>query len=197
MKVIGLTGGIASGKSTASRYLAQNGLPVLDADVMAREIVQPGMPALKEIVEAFGEDMLLITGELDRKALGRLVFSDPEALKKLNAITHPKIRERLLKHLESIEDMKSYPAVIIDAALLMETGWHELVDDVWLIVIDENHQKRRLIERNAITELEAQTMMAIQMPMADKMKLARVWIDNNGLPSDLYHQLDELVMTIM
>lgn len=197
MKVIGLTGGIASGKSTASRYLAQNGLPVLDADVMAREIVQPGMPALKEIVEAFGEDMLLITGELDRKALGRLVFSDPEALKKLNAITHPKIRERLLIHLEHIEDMKSYPAVIIDAALLMETGWHELVDDVWLIVIDENHQKRRLIERNAITELEAQTMMAIQMPMAQKMKLAKVWIDNNGLPADLYHQLDELVMTIM
>ncbi len=197
MKVIGLTGGIASGKSTASRYLAQNGLPVLDADVMAREIVQPGMPALKEIVEAFGEDMLLITGELDRKALGRLVFSDPEALKKLNAITHPKIRERLLIHLQHIEDMKSYPAVIIDAALLMETGWHELVDDVWLIVIDESHQMSRLVQRNAISELEAQTMMAIQMPMAEKMKLAKVWIDNNGLPSDLYHQLDELVMTIM
>jgi dephospho-CoA kinase len=197
MKVIGLTGGIATGKSTASRYLVQNGLPVLDADQMAREVVEPGMPALADLVAAFGEDILLVTGELNRMELGRRVFSDPQALKQLNQITHPRIRERLFEHLKYIGESKNTPAVVIDAALIFETGWDEIVDEVWLLVVSEETQRERLKQRSKVTEEQARAMMASQMPASEKMKRAKVWIDNNGSVAALYHQLDELVNTII
>lgn len=196
MKVIGLTGGIASGKSTASRYFAQNGIPVLDADIMAREVVLPGMPALREIAEAFGESMLLITGELDRKALGRIVFNDAEALHRLNQIMHPRIKERLLDALEAIEESKTYKSVVIDAALLFEAGWESIADETWLLLLDEDKQCQRLVDRNGMSDDEARRMIATQMSLNQKKARAQVWIDNNGSMPDLYHQLDELIVTI-
>lgn len=196
MKVIGLTGGIASGKSTASRYFAQNGIPVLDADIMAREVVLPGMPALREIAEAFGESMLLITGELDRKALGRIVFSDAEALHRLNQIMHPRIKERLLDALEAIEESKTYKSVVIDAALLFEAGWESIADETWLLLLDEDKQCQRLVDRNGMSDDEARRMIATQMSLNQKKARAQVWIDNNGSMPDLFHQLDELIVTI-
>lgn len=196
MKVIGLTGGIASGKSTASRYFLQNGLPVLDADIMAREVVLPGMPALKEIAKTFGQDMLLVTGELDRKALGELVFNQPAALEELNRIMHPRIRERLTDALEGIRESKTYSAVIIDAALLLEAGWGSIVDEVWLLVVDPQRQIDRLMHRNQITRSEASRLVDLQMSLEDKKEQAKIWIENNGQLSDLYHQLDELILTI-
>ncbi len=196
MKVIGLTGGIASGKSTASRYLLQNGLPVLDADLMAREVVLPGMPALAEIAAAFGDQVILITGELDRKALGAIVFSDAQALSRLNRIMHPRILERLDDALEAIKESKTYSAVIIDAALLLEANWDVIVDDVWVMLSDANNQCQRLVARSGYSESEAQRIIAHQMPQEEKMVRARVWIDNNKSIADLYHQLDELILTI-
>lgn len=196
MKVIGLTGGIASGKSTASRYFTQNGIPVLDADMMAREVVLPGMPALREIAKAFGESMLLITGELDRKALGRIVFNDAEALIRLNQIMHPRIKERLLDALEAIEESKTYKSVVIDAALLFEAGWESIVDETWLLLLDEDKQCQRLVDRNGMSDDEARRMIATQMSLVEKKARAQVWIDNNGSMPDLYHQLDELIVTI-
>ena len=196
MKVIGLTGGIASGKSTASRYLLQNGIPVLDADLMARDVVLPGMPALHDIETEFGKEVILITGELDRKALGSIVFSDAQALSRLNKIMHPRILERLDDALEAIKESKTYSAVVIDAALLLEAGWDVIVDDVWVMLTDEGNQCERLMSRSGYTEEAAMRIISHQMAQAEKMVRARVWIDNNSSLSDLYHQLDELIITI-
>lgn len=196
MKVIGLTGGIASGKSTATRYLQQNGIPIIDADVMAREVVLPGMPALREIALEFGPEVILITGELDRKALGKIVFSDAQALERLNRIMHPRIKERILDALEAIEESKTYTSVVIDAALLLEAGWAEIVDDVWLMLVEEAVQCERLERRSGLAGGEARRIMGHQMPLHEKKRLAKVWIDNNKTLLDLYHQLDELILTI-
>ncbi|MCK8060612.1 MULTISPECIES: dephospho-CoA kinase [unclassified Fusibacter] len=196
MKIIGLTGGIASGKSTASRYLEHCGIPIIDADLIAREVVQPGKPALKKIVDSFSEDILLPTGELNRKKLGQIVFSDPVKLKELNQIVHPSIRSAITQRIVHFEDDRSCKAVIIDAALLIETGLHEMVDDVWLMVVDKRVQLDRLISRNNLSEEDAQKMIVTQLTLEEKKKLARVYIDNNRGLADLYHQLDELVITI-
>lgn len=197
MKIIGLTGGIASGKSTAAHYLSQSGIPIIDADVVAREIVRPNMPALKAIVKTFGKEMLHSDGTLNREKLGSVVFEDPQALKTLNNITHPHIRNRILAMIGHIEESKTYPAIIIDAALLIETGWQVLVDDVWLIVIDEALQIKRLIKRSGLTESQAKNRIARQMPQDLKKQHATVYIDNNHGLDALYHQLDELLQTIM
>jgi dephospho-CoA kinase len=155
------------------------------------------MPALAELIAVFGEEILLVTGELNRKVLSRLVFSNPEALKQLNQITHPRIRERLFEHLKYIGESKNTPAVVIDAALMFETGWDKIVDEVWLLVVSEATQRERLKERMQVTEEQAHAMMASQMSASEKMKRAKVWIDNNGSLAALYHQLDELVNTII
>ncbi|KAJ3299430.1 hypothetical protein HK104_008936 [Borealophlyctis nickersoniae] len=169
MKLIGLTGGIATGKSTVSSYLASQGIPVVDADLVARDVVRPGQPAHRAIVKAFGPTLLTPTGEIDRPKLGELVFADSAKRKQLNAATHPFIRaEMFMAVLRAF--LRGEKACVLDAPLLFEAGLHN-PDEV---------QKERLIRRDGLTEQQAQSRIDSQMPMERKRSLAHIVIDNSG-----------------
>lgn len=179
MKVIGLTGGIASGKSTASSILKELNVPVIDADKIAREIVDVGKPALNEIKSAFGQDVMNKDGSLNRKYLGRIVFSDKEKLEILNSITHKRIREEIINRINRYREINIHPLIIIDAALLIESDMKTLVDEIWLVVVDEKIQKERLMKRDVIGEDDAMNKIKTQMTTEEKKKYANVIIDNN------------------
>lgn len=176
--IIGLTGGIASGKSTVTQYFKGLGLAVIDADLIARQVVAPNSQGLKLLVEAFGPDIL--KGEdLDRKKLRALVFKDNQALALLNGITHPLIRQEIEAGVAKHRALKT-PVAILDAALLLENDLAYLVDEVWLVSADEAIQRDRLVKRDEITPLEAQRMIDRQMPLKEKIKKADLVLDNNG-----------------
>lgn len=179
MKVIGLTGGIACGKSTVAAMLADLGAAVIDADVIAREITKKGTPVWHRIKETFGDEYLLPDGELDRKKLGELVFANAEALKKLNAITHPVIQQQVLAKIDRLKSMGSYKAIVVDAALLIEAGWHHMVDEVWLVVTDREIQIERLMKRNGLTRQQALNRINSQMDQDIKRRYADRIIDNS------------------
>lgn len=186
MKVIGLTGGIASGKSTVSKFLKKQNIPVFDADEVAREGVKKESPCLKKIVAAFGENIVLPNGELDRKALSSIVFNDEKELKKLEAITHLYILSERDKFLEehSNEDL-----VVLDVPLLIECGWHKKVDEVWLVALSEKQQIRRAMLRSDIKKEEVVSRIRAQMPLREKEKYATVILDNNKNEKYLKEQI--------
>ncbi|MDF9408575.1 dephospho-CoA kinase [Pelotomaculum isophthalicicum JI] len=193
MLVIGLTGNIGSGKSTVSRYLESLGSVVIDADQVAREIVQPGTPALAEIVKVFGPGVLNSDGTLDRKKTSSIVFTDPDALAKLNAITHPRIVEAIESEkikFNNLPDSRDR-LLVIDAPLLIEVGLHKSVDEIWVVKVDAQKQVERLIERDGLSDEEARKRVAAQMPQVEKLKYARRVIDNNGSPEETKRQIDQ------
>ncbi|MGB4314020.1 MAG: dephospho-CoA kinase, partial [bacterium] len=155
MRVIGLTGGIATGKSTVSRMLAEKGLPIVDADLIAREVVEPGKPAYREIVQTFGGEILQADGTLNRKLLGKLVFGDPARLQTLNQITHPRIREEIEGRLQALRD-KGTELAVLDAPLLIEANLQPLVDEVWVVTCPRELQIKRLQERDNLSVPEAE-----------------------------------------
>ena len=189
-KVIGLTGSIATGKSTVSKLLARLGAVIIDADKVAREIVQTGEQALEEIVEYYGEDILLEDGSLDRKKLGKIVFNDPEKLEKLNEITHPKIIQRILDRVHRISNKYDGAVIVIDAALLIEMNFQRYVDEVWVVTLSKEMQINRLMKRDQIKAKEAQNRIEAQMSSEEKSKYADEIIDNSG-------NLEELEKDIM
>ncbi|HHY03867.1 MAG TPA: dephospho-CoA kinase [Thermoanaerobacterales bacterium] len=192
MKVIGLTGGIASGKSTVSMYLKSKGAVIIDADKIARQIMQKGKPAWNEIILHFGKDILTDKNEIDRKRLGKQVFSDKRKLSLLNSITHPKIINEIEKQLKNFEK-NNKSVVVIDAPLLLETGLDVLVDEVWLVVVDEQTQLKRLISREEDLGVdEAYARIKSQMSLQDKKKLADRLIDNSGTIGETKEQLDKI-----
>ena len=152
--IIGLTGGIGSGKSIASDVLKSYGSSIIDVDLVAREIVRPGTRALSQIEKAFGKDVLLENGELDRKLLGSIVFDDSEKLKKLNEITHKDIKVRTKEIIDCLVNIGER-VIIIDAALLFEIGLNEFTDMVWYIYSSEDVRISRIRERNGLAELDA------------------------------------------
>lgn len=178
--LVGLTGSIATGKSTVSDMFRTLGAVVLDADVLAREVVAPGEPALAQIVEEFGREVLLPDGSLDRKKLGALVFGDAARRRRLEEITHPAIRARFLKHLADLEARGFAGIVIWDAAVLIETGGHKAMDRLIVVATDEAIQAARLRARDAVDAAEAERKIRSQMPVAEKAKLADYVIDNAG-----------------
>lgn len=178
MYKIGLTGGIASGKSTVADILRGLGAPVIDADRIAREIMLPGTPAYKDVVAGFGPDMVDASGQIDRQRLGDIVFKDPAKRLLLNRITHPRVMEEFKNHTEKLPP--GTRVVVWDVPLLIETGMSQSVDEVWLVWVDEKTQKRRLMERNGLSEEEAASRIASQMPLEEKMKQADRLIDNRG-----------------
>ena len=180
MKVIGLTGGIASGKSTVSNMAMMYSIKVIDADRIAREIVAKGKPALAQIIKFFGNEVVNEKGELDRKVLGKIVFNDREKLEKLNSITHPVIIKEIEKKIQEYRKVRDFSAIILDAALLIETDMRKLVDEVWLVIVDEKIQINRLIQRDGISKNEALRRIRSQMPTSEKIKYADVIIENNG-----------------
>ena len=191
MKIIGLTGGIASGKSFVASILEELGSVVIDADQLAREVVKPGMKPYSDIVEAFGEGVLQQDGTLDRKALGRIVFSDPEARLRLERVTHPAIIKLAGEKLEE-EQRKGTETVFYMVPLLLEAGLTSSVDEVWVVYADEETQVERLMKRDRIGRDEALRKIAAQMPMDEKVKVGNVVIDNSGSPEETRRKVMEL-----
>lgn len=176
---IGLTGGIASGKSTVANCLRQLGATVVDADRLAKEVVAPGTPGLRAVVAAFGPDMADDEGRLRRHALGALVFSDAAARQRLNAIVHPLVRVRLEEE-AARANARGEAAVVLDVPLLFETGMESMADEVWLVAVPPAVQVARLRTRNGYGEGEAQARLDSQMPLEEKLKRAHVVIWNDG-----------------
>ena len=193
MKIIGVTGGIASGKSTVTAYLRKQNIPVFDADASAHDAVRLGSPCLAKIHEIFGDEIIMDTGELDRKALSALVFSNKEALKKLENIIHGYVWS---KAQEFMAAQKKEKIIVLDVPLLIECGWYTSVDAVWLIKISEEEQIKRAIKRNNITEGEVRARIKAQMPFSEKQKYATTILDNSGSISSLEKQVSVALRTI-
>jgi dephospho-CoA kinase len=187
--LVGLTGGIASGKSTVSRQLAELGCRVIDADVLAREVVAPGQPALRAIVEAFGPEVLRPDGSLDRPRLGALVFADLEKRRRLEEITHPAIRQRRADALAELAAAGFDGIVVQDAALLIEVGGRADVDRLVVVDAEPGVQRERLMRRDGLDAAEAERRISSQMPLAEKVKLAHYVVDNSDSPEETAAQV--------
>ena len=177
---MGLTGGIATGKSTVAEVFRRLGSVIIDADVLAREVVVPGEPAYDEIVATFGRGILRPDGLLDRQKLGAIVFAAPDAKKRLEAITHPRIRERFARTLAELEARDFAGLVIFDAPVMIESGNSTAMDRLVVVVTDATTQAQRLTARDALGAAAAEQRMRSQMPVAEKAKLADYVIDNSG-----------------
>ena len=177
--LVGLTGGLATGKSTVSAIFRSLGCVVLDADLLAREVVEPGRPALAAIAREFGAEVLQPDGSLDRKRLGALVFTNPERRRRLEAITHPAIRDRFAARLAELEAEGFEGLVIWDAPVMIESGGHTSMDRLVVVVTDAATQRARALGRDG-DPADAERKIASQMPLAEKAALADHVIDNSG-----------------
>lgn len=191
MIVVGLAGGIGTGKSEVSRMLEQLGARVLNADNIGHEVYLPGTECLKEIVGVFGEDILLSTGEVDRKVLGGKVFGDPKAMSKLNSIVWPRIREKLVDGIKDSRD-EHVPVVVLDAAVLIEAGWTGDVDEVWIVTSPEYSVIERLRLRNNLSEEQVRARMNSQMATEERLAYADVVISNDGDLNELQNSVCDL-----
>jgi dephospho-CoA kinase len=178
--LVGLTGGIATGKSTVDTVLRELGAEIIDADLLAREVVEPGEPALAEIVAEFGPEVIGPDGRLDRKALGAVVFAHPERRRRLEAITHPRIRERFLAKLDALTARGFRGIVVFDAPVMIESGNYRTMDRLVVVVADDPTQITRLMARDGVGREEALRKIASQMPLAEKARLADYVIENSG-----------------
>lgn len=188
--VVGLTGGIASGKSTVARTFAELGVPVIDADQLAREVVAPGSEGLAEIVAAFGRDVLLPDGSLDRKALGARVFSDPPLRARLNAITHPLVGRLSAERIAAVDPATPY--LVYEAALLVETGRHKTMAALIVVALDAELQVARVKMRDQMSHEDATARIGAQAPLAEKLRVADFIIDNHGDLTGLRAQVEEV-----
>ncbi len=194
---IGLTGGIASGKSTVARWLTEQGLPVLDADVYAREALAPGSPGARSVLERYGDQIRARGSELtaavvDRAALGRIVFQAPRERQWLEQLVHPLVRERFAAELTALS---AAPVVVLVIPLLFEAGLERLCSEVWLVDCDPQQQLQRLQERDGLSAAEAQARIAAQWPMERKRALVDRIVDNRGSNDALAAQLNQALHT--
>jgi len=178
MLVIGLTGGILTGKSTVSGMLAERGAVIIDADSIGHEAYKPHTDVWQELVDTFGEWILGKNGEIDRKRLGDIVFHDPSALILLNKIMHPRMREMIEEELKRLEE-EGVPLVILEAAVLIEAKWNDLVDQIWVATAPEEKVIDRLQNRVGLSEEQARSRIAAQQPPSEKVKHADVVIDTD------------------
>lgn len=188
---IGLTGGIASGKSTVLTYFKDKGIPYIDADIVAREVVEPGTEGLQAIVETFGSHVLHADGTLNREALGAIVFHNEEKRQLLNSCLKTHIRNRIME-LTSQYEQGNTPILIYDIPLLIEGEWYTMMDEVWLVYVNETTQIERLMSRNGYTREDALARINSQMRLDDKRAYADIIVDNNGTPHDLTVQLNTI-----
>lgn len=189
MRVIGITGGIASGKSIVAQFLGEYGAKVIDADVVGHEIMEPGLPAYNEAVDHFGSSILDDVGRVNRKILAKIVFSNPEQLEVLNRITHPRIFERIKDIVDELRQTQISNLVVIEAALLFEIGLNQLVDEVWTVETHPAIQVKRLMQRNSITEEEALERIRAQLPSEARISRSDRVILNNGGHEALVRQI--------
>lgn len=189
MILVGLTGGIGSGKSTVSELLAQRGAVIIDADAIVREIQEPGSPVLARLAEEFGAAVLDDTGALDRQAVANIVFTDPEALKKLNAIVHPAVGEEMNRRVLAQRTTRN--VVVLDIPLLTENPRDGLQGTI-VVDVPEDEQVRRLVAYRGFSEEDARARMGRQASRRDRLAKADFVIDNSGTPTDLEIQVDRL-----
>lgn len=190
--LVGLTGSIATGKSTVSDLFRRLGCEIIDADLLAREVVAPGEPALAQIAAEFGRDVLQPDGTLDRKKLGAVVFGDAARRKRLEAITHPAIRDGFLRRLAELEARGFDGIVLWDAPVMIESGGYKTMDKLVVVATDEETQSARLCARDGIDAAESARKIKSQMPVAEKAKLADYVIDNAGDLASTERQVREV-----
>jgi dephospho-CoA kinase len=191
MKVIGLTGGIGSGKSTVSRILAELGAVVMDADKVGHQAYQPGTETWKDVVAAFGKEVVAADGSIDRKKLGAIVFGDAGALARLNQIVHPRMYDMMAEQIEEYRQ-QGVEVVVLDAAILIEANWTPLVDEVWLTVASEPTVVRRVRERTGLPEEQIRSRIRSQLSNEERKKQASVVISNDGGLHELRAKVVEL-----
>jgi dephospho-CoA kinase len=196
VQVIGLTGGIATGKSTVSAILKKAGAKIIDADRIAREVVQKGLPAYREIVENFGETVLLSNGEINRSILGDLIFNDPRKKQLLNRIVHPHVRRETNRQLKDMEKSSPDTIAVLDIPLLFETEMHKDLSEVIVVYTPEHIQVERLMKRDNISEADAVARVRSQMPIEEKKKRATIVIDNSGTMQDTRKRTLEIFKTL-
>jgi len=185
---IGLTGGIASGKSSVGRLLAARGLPLLDADVYAREALAPGSPGAGAVLQRYGAGVRSPGGEIDRAALGQIVFGDGAERRWLEQLLHPVVRACFKTKLQ---ELAAEPVVVLVVPLLFEAGLETLCSEVWLVDCDETQQLQRLMARDGLGEADARARIAAQWPLARKRQLADVVLNNRGEPEQLAAQVEQ------
>lgn len=190
---IGLTGSIASGKSTVANMFEQFNIPIVDADKIAREVVEPGEVAYEKIVDTFGREILQSNQEIDRKKLGSIVFSDETERKKLNNIVHPAIRKEMLRQKEDYI-ASGEQCVVMDIPLLFESKLFHFVDQILVVYVDEQTQLRRLMNRDQSTEEEARQRINSQISLKEKAEQADAVIDNSGTKEESLEQLKEVLI---
>lgn len=195
MKKVGLTGGIGSGKSTVARMLADEGFPVVDADQIAREIMEPGSPVLAQVAEVFGEDLIDDTGALNRAELAKRAFSSTEQTEKLNALTHPAIRAESNRRFDEAEKAGAR-AVIYDMPLLVDLGLHRDMDMTVVVDVDVDERVRRLVDKRGLTEADARARIAQQVDDDTRRAAADIVVDNNGPLEALAAQVEKVVRMI-
>jgi len=195
VKLVGLTGGIASGKSTVARVLERLGAAVINADTLSREVVEPGQDAWKEIVEALGADVLQSDQTLDRQKIRTIIFNNPDARKKLESIIHPRVRALAEERIRE-RTAAGYPIIVYEVPLLFEGNLQEWLRPVILIACDVGTQRTRLQQRDHLTDAEAQKHIDAQMSLAEKRRLADYVIENDGSLDDLEQQVGAVVEKI-
>lgn len=190
--IIGLTGSIASGKSTVAKMIESYGLPIVDADVVARQVVEPGTPTLKKIAESFGPEVIAHDGSMDRAKVGSIIFHNEEMRKTLNSIIHPAIREEMLRQRD---EFISFGAknIFMDIPLLFESKLEHFVEKIIVVSVNREVQLQRLMERNGFSEEEAKARIATQIPVKEKERLADAVIHNNGTLEDTAIQLQNVL----
>ncbi|MBN6188025.1 dephospho-CoA kinase [Aneurinibacillus sp. BA2021] len=194
--VVGLTGGIACGKSTVSRMLAERNARIIDADIIAREVVRPGEDAWSLIIKRFGRDILLPTEELDRVKLGSIVFADEKARLDLNAIVHPAVRKRMRQLTEDAK-AEGVALIVLDIPLLYESKLEHMVEQIVVVYCTEAQQLERLMQRNGFAQEEAARRIASQLSIEEKKKRADYVINNSGTLTETERQVDELVAELL
>jgi len=190
MRVIGLTGGIASGKSLVSRRLAERDAVVIDADKLGHESYRRGTETFGAVLRAFGNDIVGADGEIDRRALGAKVFGDAEARKRLEAIVWPAIRRLGAERIEALR-AQGTPVVVLEAAVLIEADWLDLADEVWLVLTSPETARKRLIERNGLSPEQADARIGAQLTNEQRRPYAQVVIENDGTLDELRSAVDK------
>ena len=188
-KVICLTGGMASGKSTAARFLKEQGAHVIDADVLGHRTYEPGTPAHAQVVAAFGRDVQAAGGKIDRKALGARVFGKPAELKKLTDIVWPAISALAIKEISRIKEAGTAHVIVLEAAVLFEAGWQDNGDEVWVVIVERETAIARAMQRDNMPRATAEGRLDAQFSNAERVARADVVIDNNGAPEAMLAQL--------
>ena len=191
MKIICLTGGLASGKSTASRFLEEQGAHVIDADKLGHRAYDPGTQAYRQVIDTFGEDIVKDDNHIDRKKLGAIVFGEPEALGRLTSIVWPEIRRLAELEISGFEALDPEGVVVVEAAVLFEAGWDDLGDEVWVVVVDRETAIERAMARDGADRKAVEQRLDSQLSNEERARRSTRVIDNNGDQASMQRQLEE------